>query len=246
MTAVTNHVGDDGFGSQYQRRFAVALFSEIRGNSFRATPFKNLPHTYGRNVEENDSELWKLTGLDNAYERSRGNEEIIKGADAYKEIRMKGVKALDFSDTTTLKKFREAFCLANPKPVTDVTRVVYHYRISNKDDGKDWRHLISFNTAARQIKKLKKLYPGATISVLGQSTQGGGVSASPADFDVFRKAGALVHLDRSLEDDFREMVHADVLVIAKSSFSYIAGILNEGTVYYNPFWHPPLVGWKEI
>ena len=73
MPTLTNYVGHDGFGSQYQTRFAVALLSEIRENSFRATPFKQLPHTYGRSVEENDSELWKLTGLDNAYERARGN-----------------------------------------------------------------------------------------------------------------------------------------------------------------------------
>ena len=42
------------------------------------------------------------------------------------------------------------------------------------------------------------------------------------------------------------MVLADVLVAGASSFSYTAGILAEGTVYYTPFWHEPLPHWISI
>jgi hypothetical protein len=31
--------------------------------------------------------------------------------------------------------------------------------------------------------------------------------------------------------------------MAKSSFSYVAGLLNEGIVVYEPFWHQPLTRW---
>ena len=37
---------------------------------------------------------------------------------------------------------------------------------------------------------------------------------------------------------------ADILVMSKSSFSYLAAILNvTGIVLYHPFWHYPLADW---
>ena len=46
----------------------------------------------------------------------------------------------------------------------------------------------------------------------------------------------------------QEMAGADVLVIGRSSLSYIAAILNaRGEIYYpRSFWHRPLSGWKVI
>jgi hypothetical protein len=41
------------------------------------------------------------------------------------------------------------------------------------------------------------------------------------------------------------MAQADVLIMSKSSFSYVGGILNEKGIVYYParFWHPPLSSW---
>jgi len=44
--------------------------------------------------------------------------------------------------------------------------------------------------------------------------------------------------------DFRVFLNADVLVLSKSSFSYLAGVLNKKAIVVCPnFWHPPLAGW---
>ena len=42
---------------------------------------------------------------------------------------------------------------------------------------------------------------------------------------------------------FHKLVTADVMIMGKSSFSYVAGILCEGTVVYPPFWSAPLPSW---
>ena len=44
------------------------------------------------------------------------------------------------------------------------------------------------------------------------------------------------------------MQQTDFLVMSRSSFSYIGGVLNEfGTVFYPPsFWHNPLPTWIQI
>lgn len=43
------------------------------------------------------------------------------------------------------------------------------------------------------------------------------------------------------------MVTADVVVMAKSSFSFVPALLNaKATVLYSPFWHPALPGWQTV
>jgi hypothetical protein len=48
-------------------------------------------------------------------------------------------------------------------------------------------------------------------------------------------------------DQLRKMATADVLVTSKSSFGYLAGVLNRsGAVLYCPFWHSPLSSWIPV
>ena len=45
---------------------------------------------------------------------------------------------------------------------------------------------------------------------------------------------------------FQYMLFSDVLIIAKSAYSYLAGLFNKNSVYYMDFWHNPLQHWKHI
>ena len=42
---------------------------------------------------------------------------------------------------------------------------------------------------------------------------------------------------------FTALVCSRRLIVAKSSFSFVAAILSEAEVFYTPFWHPPLPSW---
>jgi hypothetical protein len=44
----------------------------------------------------------------------------------------------------------------------------------------------------------------------------------------------------------QEMANSDILIMSRSSFSYVAGILNQsGNVYFPAsFWHKPLANWQ--
>lgn len=42
---------------------------------------------------------------------------------------------------------------------------------------------------------------------------------------------------------FHHMVSANVLVMAKSSFSYSVALFSKGIIIYEPFWHKPLNNW---
>jgi hypothetical protein len=55
----------------------------------------------------------------------------------------------------------------------------------------------------------------------------------------------LVHIDYATEvfGALNCMIRANHLYLAKSSLSYVAGMLCDGVVHYEPFWHPRLEHW---
>lgn len=66
---------------------------------------------------------------------------------------------------------------------------------------------------------------------------------SAHDFLEFEHLGCEFRLNQSPVDSLKALIAADVLVTAKSSFSYVAGLLSDGIVVYQPFWHVPLPDW---
>ena len=65
------------------------------------------------------------------------------------------------------------------------------------------------------------------------------------DFDV------LPNLVRCINgkavDCLRKLATADILIMSRSSFSYVAAVLNRnGIVMYHPFWHRALSSWMTV
>jgi hypothetical protein len=73
------------------------------------------------------------------------------------------------------------------------------------------------------------------IHVYSQGTQG--------EFAAFQKYHAFLHLNENEYDSFFSLVSADILVMAKSAFSYTAALLSNGLIFYDDFWHRPLKNW---
>ncbi len=74
------------------------------------------------------------------------------------------------------------------------------------------------------------------------------LSPETCRLDEFRVLPNLVHcVNEPAVDCLSKLATADILVMSKSSFSYIAGILNrKGIILYYPFWHPPLSSWMTV
>ena len=66
------------------------------------------------------------------------------------------------------------------------------------------------------------------------------------DFVAFERRGDTVHLDDDPFAAFHNLVCADVLIMARSSFSYTAALLRKGVKIYEPFWHKPLSEWIPV
>ncbi|CAE7863195.1 unnamed protein product [Symbiodinium microadriaticum] len=67
------------------------------------------------------------------------------------------------------------------------------------------------------------------------------------NFDVYRNLGVQVHLDGDIVDDWAHMAQADLLLIAPSTYSWVAGLLNEKCVaIFNFFAYPIVSDWIEL
>ena len=86
------------------------------------------------------------------------------------------------------------------------------------------------------IDFLLKGYPDYNITIFSQGNMD--------DFRELENERVSFKLDHCIEETFHSLVLSKVLVMAKSSFSYAAAILNSNTIYYQKFWHAPLGHWN--
>jgi hypothetical protein len=66
-----------------------------------------------------------------------------------------------------------------------------------------------------------------------------------SDFDVIPCLLPCVNKDPI--ETLEALATADLLIMSRSSFSYLAALFNQtGAVVYAPFWHPPIPGWLQF
>lgn len=66
---------------------------------------------------------------------------------------------------------------------------------------------------------------------------------NPENFRAFTDLGIRLHLDDDVFETFHHFVRSDILFVAKSTFSYLGGVIGENVCICEPFWHPSLPGW---
>ncbi len=64
--------------------------------------------------------------------------------------------------------------------------------------------------------------------------------------ELAKRFDAELHLEEDEFSTFHALVSAEALVMAKSSFSYLAALISTGICIYEPFWHPPMPDWINI
>lgn len=66
------------------------------------------------------------------------------------------------------------------------------------------------------------------------------------EFAPLVELGCDLRCNESPIDTLRALAVSDILLTAKSSFSYIAGMLSHGIVLFEPFWHAKLPNWVDV
>lgn len=239
---VTNPYRTDGFGAQFQTILYSMIYAELNNCTFLYSPFIALEHNY----DGDPAFLRKMEELANLIDHYPINEDLDfqKQQPQSEFIRFFESHLVESLNTQSLKEAKRLFRLnKDPKKYFDDKRlnVAVHVRRPNSHDnrieGADTPDAVYLNTIEMLRSELHAESPLFHIYSQGNES----------DFrDKYRGDDMVFHINASTEDTFAAMVLADVLITSGSSYSYTAALLSEGTVYYLPFWHPPMPHWKII
>jgi hypothetical protein len=248
----------DGGGAQIHARYSVETFARTFGfNYWQQSITTVLPKTsdsilqnwnalIGQSLEEiNQIPAGTLT-------KTNGLGDALFKALIARLRRIPIILVLDqchnFTDVFPGKlafyapEFREraekALCSWEKEFKKPTPHIVMHLRRGLISDGSDSLRVTPDANVLHQIAMLNRLYPGEKIKVFCFQTEP----------ELERVLPDNVEFD-SNSSEFEVVLscsRAKVFVMAKSSLSYVAGLLNPNTVYYQEFWHPKIDEWKKI
>ena len=215
----------DGFGAQYHALLSGIAYASSKGLIYAHSPLTQVAH--GGNVSQLNAFIGiKTTPM--AEELDTLTIEPFSDEVHFSE------KPSQYYTPEVVKRIRD-FYFSTEKPTIEKNDIAVHVRRGDvaATDGK--RYTSNDNYKAI-LSMLQKEYPTYSITIHSQG--------SLADFSDLLGENISCKLNEDVRETFHSFVTAKVLVMAKSSLSYSAAILNEGTIYYQEFWHKPLDGWK--
>jgi len=250
----------DGAGSQIHSIFSILLFAKKFNLIYVHTPVQNIEHYRGDRDEW--SRRWEdffSLGIDEIPVKSIDSSQVKSVFVKYPLLLNKKSNTLfrvsnchsytdtcpsDFSLIT--EDLRKKYNLKNPSratPKTNGLRLCVHIRRGDVNSANRNSFRYSSNISIKKsLVKILEFYNRHQITCkLCIYSEG-----EEKDFVEFKEFDPVYCLNENEFTTFDNLVNADILVTAKSSFSYVAGLLNKVIVFYEPFWHKPLPSWINI
>jgi hypothetical protein len=252
----------DGLGSQVQAHYSTYLFARILNIHFAYCPPEYIDHLDEKNQSEEIAQFTRQFGLERLglSMTDVSNRKEISLDDA--KAMIQAAPSLIFNKKAVLFSKSQFNHVADLKisayekirtelrrvynPVTDTSKgdkdvftIALHVRRGDVNDVQHAHRYTSNEILLKRIKTISSRYQKNNLSFRIY------LYSTGKEEEFGTEIGGLVtfRLNQNPFQSFDELVQADVLVMAKSSFSYCAGILNEGDVFYEPFWHKPLPDW---
>ena len=124
-----------------------------------------------------------------------------------------------------------------------IINVAIHIRRGDvKSDNQFWEKFTDNGYILRVLQKVLNIIASHGIeTIVCVYSEGEG-----KDFKELQNLNARFFLNEDPFTTFNNLVCADVLILSKSTFSYTAGLLSNGIVFYEPFWHRPQANWIKV
>lgn len=222
----------DGFGAQYHAIMSGIAICKYKNYIYLHTPMKEVAH-----VKTLDKlNLNKFIGI----KSEKNNKAIdIKEEFSYEVHTSKNPSI--YYTKEVINQIRNYY-YSTDKPGIDNIDIAIHIRrgdvVKNTVGPAKIDRFTDDNFYKEVIKKLLAKYPNYIIHIYSEG--------KVKDFSIKEHSRIRFHLNEDLIATFHSLVKAKVLIMAKSSLSYSAGILNENKVYYIEWWHKKLDHWINI
>lgn len=216
----------DGFGAQYQAIMSGIAYCMYKNYNYIHTPIEFLGHN------EDVKKLNKFMGIP----PNRNKNININIKKRYEQNVHYSQNPDQYYTPKVINKIRKYY-YSTEKPELEDIDIAIHIR--RGDVNKKMSERFTTNEKYKEIiEKMKNKYPNYSITIFSEGDE--------KDFKELLDSNVKLRLNTDIEETFHSLVEAKILVMAKSSFSYCAGILNKNTVYYINFWHKPLKKWNII
>jgi len=242
---------------------SAMILARLRGLTYAHTPFAEVAHAPPGMAAESWAAAWESFFRLGSGELAAADIEarglpVVRVAKAHRFLpRSRRLQVVAHCHKVT-DKHPEAWAaiapvlrakyLSSPKPAlppdpADAIRISIHLR--RGDVGASGRFAERFTADDAVLRRIGRLLESLGNErrrvVLRLFSEG-----RPEDFAAFAAAGAALHLDQDVFETFHHLVNSEVVVLAKSSFSYLAGLIGGGLCLYEPFRHPRLPGWLDF
>lgn len=246
---LTIHGKTDGFGSQLHAIFSLIAYCNYMGTTYIHTPMYKMHHN-----DENHPDFPKLMNdFINIEHRFKTMDDLTSYEQSTAHRTLEGpivhgsYNPEYFYNEYTLDMLRDIY-FSRDKP--DVTYDPSHINIAlhiRRGDVTTKKYTSRYTSNIEYINIVKKMDypPNSVIHVFSEGEE--------SDFqdivDAFRDVNVVMHINENICLTFHHLVMADIMVVARSSFSYCAGLINKNVIVANNiknWWHKPLASWKMI
>lgn len=249
---------DDGGGAQISARISTMIFAGLKGLTYAHSPVADVAHVPAGTSPEDWSRRWEDffnlgAGEITAAEIEARGYPVTTVAKPHRFLpRSRRLHVVAHCHKVTdhhpeawaaiAPELRNKYRLS-PKPTLpgyDDGRVQIAIHLRRGDVGSSGQFSERFTADEVVLSRVRRVLEAvgpdrATVRLFSQG--------HPDDFRAFANLGVRLHLDDDVFETFHHFVRSDVLFVAKSTFSYLGGVIGGNVCICEPFWHPSLPGW---
>jgi len=228
----THENRSDGFGAQYQGIISTFIYCRENNLNYIYSPLKSVEHNY-----DNDPDyINKLEELMNLRDNIENQTETSPQQILFGNIRNNFEENIDkYCNSETMKFIKDCFWKNKERDHFKNNKLniaVQIRRENSHDNGLAGDRANTPNEYyLRIMNEIREKYKEKPLQFHIYS------QGELENFTNLENTDVEFHLNEELTNTFIGLVAADILVLSPSSFSYIAGLLSDGIIYYKPFWH---------
>ncbi len=248
----------DGGGAQISARISTMILAQLKGLTYAHSPVADVAHVPAGTRPEDWSQAWESffslgAGEVTAAEIEDRRYPVKPVPKPHRFLpRSRRLQVVAHCHKVTdhhpeawaaiAPMLRDKYRLS-PKPALpgyDDDRVQVAVHLRRGDVGSSGRFSERFTADEIALTRVRRVLEavGPERANVRLFSQGG-----PDDFRAFADLGVHLHLDDDVFETFHHFVRSDILFVAKSTFSYLGGVIGGNVCICEPFWHPTLPGW---